>query len=61
MEKMNSSQDAGRMAVTYWEKNYKAKGKIIMAKIRGSQLNKYIKKERSLVADNTTINTLTTV
>lgn len=57
---MNSSQDAGRMVVTYWESNYKAKGKIIMAKIQGPQVNKDIKKEGSLEVDNTTLNTLIT-
>lgn len=58
--KMNSSQDAGRMVLTYWERNYKANGKIIMAKIQGPQLKKDIKRE-SLVVNNTTFNTLITV
>lgn len=54
VEKMNSSQDAGRMVVTYWERNDKAKGKIIMAKIQRPWLNKDIKRGGSTVAETTT-------
>ena len=50
--KMNSSQDAGRMVVTYWERNDKAK--IIMAKIQEPRLNKDIERGGSTVARSTT-------